>query len=100
MSELVSFPCWLGKYRESCFAGHPRRLIGPKYGSDLSSLGRDSLRFGTGNLFGLSRELEEAIRELESLVREFGLSGVKLNLRVHARILVCPQLNAEVRRSI
>jgi hypothetical protein len=80
MSELVSeakFPVsW--ENTGNCFRqGTQGRIIGPKCRSYYSSLGSNSLRFGTGNLFAPNRELEGDIRELDSLIREPGLSDVK-----------------------
>jgi hypothetical protein len=76
------------EYREFCFPGHQKVNTGEECRCYYSSLGSNSLRFGTGSLFALNRELERNNRELDSLIREPGLSDVEFLTSAHARIIV------------
>jgi hypothetical protein len=72
-SELVSevkFPASWENTGNFASTGSKRTDMGRKSGSCYSSLETNSLRFRTGNLFALNRELEDPIRELECLIRE------------------------------
>jgi hypothetical protein len=59
-----------------CCGGRAEALIVAKLGNICSHLERNSLGVGTGNLFWCNRELERAIRELETLISESELTGV------------------------
>ena len=72
-SELVSeakFPARLGIYRVFCSPGPPDWIVGSESRAKFNDLRANSLRIGTGNLFGASRELNRVIRELICLIRE------------------------------
>jgi hypothetical protein len=61
------------EYREFCGGEHVDAKRWRESRSDSSSLHRNSLRSGTGNLFAINRELKKPIRELKGLIRDIDL---------------------------
>jgi beta-glucosidase-like glycosyl hydrolase len=66
----LEIPCQQGKNREFSPFGLARPPIDTKYGSRSNELRGNSLRIGAGNFLRRNRELNQAIREFSTWIRE------------------------------